>query len=296
MWQSVVISDAEGQHPNGESVFVRQLAAIKSAIAYACRRAAFRGADAEDFGSYVMVKLIENDYAVVRKFEGRCTFAAYASVVVQRLLLDYRIHLWGKWHASAEAKRLGEVGMAVESMLVRDGLTLAEAVPALQRRWPELKQEDVESILTRLPSRTVRPRTVALEDAGDVAHATGADEAVFETRRQDVAGKIAAVVREAIASYGEEERLIFRMRFESAMSIADISRLLATPQKPLYRKVQHLLMDLRARLCAAGVDAADAEDVLASRGVELDFGFVAGNSEIGPSTIIESGEREGEES
>src|SRR5256885_9925743 len=49
-------------------------------------RAFLSGADAEDFGSFVKLKLIENDYAALRKFEHRCSFAAYISVVVQRLL------------------------------------------------------------------------------------------------------------------------------------------------------------------------------------------------------------------
>src|SRR5205085_8638364 len=79
---------------------------IERVIRFTARRQRLDETDAEDFASIVKLKLIENDYAVIRKFEGRSNFSTFITVVVQRMLLDYRIHYWGKWHASAEAKRL----------------------------------------------------------------------------------------------------------------------------------------------------------------------------------------------
>ena len=57
-----------------EALFLAELETTERAIRFACRRASFFGADAEDFGSYVKLKLIENDYGVIRKFEGRQRF------------------------------------------------------------------------------------------------------------------------------------------------------------------------------------------------------------------------------
>ena len=259
--------------PHEEAFFLEQLDVIERAIGFACRRAFLTGADAEDFASYVKLKLIEDDYAVLRKFERRCSFASYISVIVQRLLLDYRVHLWGKWHASAEAKRLGEPAVAIESMMLRDGMTIAEALPSLRRRWPALTENTVEGILTRLPSRMMRPRAVDFELAYDVASADGIEETSSPAMRIDLAGRIAVIVRETMRSYSDQERLLLRFRFERGLSIAEISRLLAVEQKPLYRRLQRLLNDLRSRLRRCGIDADDVEEVIGSRGVGFDFGF-----------------------
>jgi RNA polymerase sigma factor (sigma-70 family) len=276
------------QPSDGEALFLLRLASIERAIAFACHRASLRGADAEDFGSFVKLKLIESSYAVLHKFEGRCNFASYISIVVQRLLLDYRIRMWGKWHASAEAKRLGETAVAVEAMLLRDGWTIAEALPALRRRWPDVTEEMIESFLSRLPKRAARPRAVAVEMADEVAGETGADRVTFEKDRAEVARRLAAVVREALESHGEEDRLLFRLRFEVGLSIAEISRMLKTEQKPLYRRLQRLLRDLRERVETEGFDATDVEEILGSRSIDLDFGFGMGSPRFRPSKETES--------
>jgi hypothetical protein len=122
-------SDSQLDAGDAEQRFLAELTTIERAISFTCRRAGFLHADAEDFSSYVMVRLIENEYAIVRKYEHRCNFAGYIGVVVQRMLLDYRIHFWGKFHTSAEAKRLGAAAVALESLLFRDELSIDKRFP-----------------------------------------------------------------------------------------------------------------------------------------------------------------------
>ena len=68
----------------------------------------------------VKLRLVENDYAVLRAYEARSKFETFISIVVQRMALDFRIHMWGKWHASAEAKRLGPLAIRLEELLLRN--------------------------------------------------------------------------------------------------------------------------------------------------------------------------------
>jgi RNA polymerase sigma factor (sigma-70 family) len=280
-------SEAYTSPSSGEATFLAELPTIERAIRFTCWRASLIGADIEDFGSWVKLKLIENDYATLRKFERRCSFAAYIGIVVQRLLLDYRVHLWGKWHASAEAKRLGDVAVAIESHLVRDGLSIADALPALRRHWPDLTEQYVYEIAARLPSRHLRARAVELDLADDVVSPSGIQETALERDRTDLAARIAAIVHEALDAYDEDDRLLLRLRFQSDISIADIARMLAVEQKPLYRRLQRLLADLRARLRRQNIDADDVETVIGSGGIGVDLGFEEGTPPPCPSNETE---------
>ncbi|HJQ35985.1 MAG TPA: sigma-70 family RNA polymerase sigma factor [Thermoanaerobaculia bacterium] len=259
----------------GERLFLEQLQTIERAIRYACWRGSLADEDAEDFASYVKLKLIENDYAMIRSYEQRARFGAFISVVVQRLLLDYRIAQWGKFHASAAAKRMGDKAVTIEAMLVRDSRTLDEILPALLRRWPDLSRETVEQIARQLPSRATRTRTVELDAMGDtidVWSAVSGDHHILAADRAEIAKRIETVIRTTLHEMDEHDRLLFRLRFESTMSVAEISRMLRIEQKPLYRRLQRLLQTLRARLEAVGVTAADADELTTNR-TDLDFGF-----------------------
>lgn len=258
-----------------ETLFLAELATINRAIRFACFRAGLGVDEAEDFASHVRVKLIEDDYAVLRKYEERSTFAAFVSIVIQRLLLDYRVSQWGKWHASSRAQRLGDVAVTLEMMLHRDGRTIDEAFPALKRRWPALTREEVDRLAEQLPPRTRRPRPVSLELAGGalLSRADAVTAAAFASDRRALSRRIAEVVRSVIRDFADDDRLICRLRFEGGMSVAAISRALGIEQKPIYRRVRKCLLVLRKQLEREGICADDVENVLASRDTELDFGF-----------------------
>ncbi|HVG25348.1 MAG TPA: sigma-70 family RNA polymerase sigma factor [Thermoanaerobaculia bacterium] len=267
-------------------LFLEQLDTIEGAIRFACRRAMMRDDEADDFASAVKLKLIDHDYAIIRKHDPASSFKAYIGVVVQRLLLDYRIACWGKWHASAEAKRLGDAAVMIEAMLYRDGRAIDEIIPLLLQRWPYLTRARIDAIARSLPQRTRRPRTVEIELA---AETVGADQlsvqdAAFEADRAELSDRIARVIRETTAGLEERDRLVFRLHFEGGMSVAEISRTLHVEQKPLYRKLQRALAKMRARLEAAGIAAEDVNELLAGPGTDLDFGFSGGSALPRPSS------------
>lgn len=269
------LSEVTDSQASGEALFLAQLPTIDRVIRFACWRGSLEGADAEDFASWVKLKLIESDYAALRQFAHRCSFAAYISIVVQRLLLDYRVHLWGKWHPSTEAKHIGEVGVAIELILVRDGIAVEDAIPVLRRDWPDLTEQRVREIAARLPKRFLRPRAVELAKADDVASPCRVSETSFETDRANLAEEVGAVVREAFEEYSEDDRLLLRLHFHSGTSIADVARMLVVEQKPLYRRLRRLLADLRTRLKRRSIDASDLDDIIGHGRIGVDFGFEA---------------------
>src|SRR5947199_2118510 len=140
-----------------DQLFLKSLPLIRKIIAFASRRSRFRPQDAEDFSSWVMEKLIEDDYGVLRQFQGRCSLATYLSTVIQRLALDFRNHLWGKWRPSADAERLGKLAVRLEELLVRDEYTFDQACQILRiNEGVGLTVAELDDLRAKLPPRTGR--------------------------------------------------------------------------------------------------------------------------------------------
>jgi len=262
---------------NAAELFEVNLALIDRVIATVCRHARLVNADAEDFASSVKIALIEDDYAVLRRFSGRSTFAAYLAVVVQNLLLDQRTHALGRWRPSREAERLGEAGVLLETLLLRDRRSLDEALPIVQRLDAALTREHAAAMAERFPQRTLRPRAVELEEEVPVAAPEATDDRVIDADRRRLSADASRAMRKTMAALPSEDAMILRFRFGSGMSIADISRMLRLPQRPLYRRLEALLERLRAALDAAGLDSRDLT-ALIGEAHEMDFGLAEGKT------------------
>src|SRR5258708_2977492 len=121
--------------PSCADLFISHLDLIDRVTGFVCAGDHVSSGDAEDFGSFVKLKFVESDYAVLTKFEGRSSLRTYLTIVIQRLFLDYRISAWGKWRPSAEAKRGGALAMFLEQLLARDGHTFDGACPLLAPKY-----------------------------------------------------------------------------------------------------------------------------------------------------------------
>ena len=249
------------------------LAAVRSAVAFACRRYGLDAEDAEEFASIVNLALVDRDYAVLRAWESRSSFRTYISIVVQRLALDYRIQTWGKWHASAEAKRLGALAVELEKLLVRDGRSLDEAVVSLERNYADVTRKSLQALADRFPERAPKRRRVDLEEADSVAvtHANAVEERVLQSERRSASERLSILVTREIADLPEQDRLVLQLRFEGGMTVAEIARSLRIDQKLLYRRIDHCMRELRARLERSGVASRDVLDLIGRDETVLDF-------------------------
>jgi RNA polymerase sigma factor for flagellar operon FliA len=196
--------------------------------------------------------------------------------VVQRFAIDFRIHEWGKWHASAEAKRLGEVAVNLERLLHREGRTLDEATTILG-----VPRQSLEPLAARLPIRSPRRREVELEAAATLAASSDPAERAHDLDRERASQRISDVVASFVGKMPEEERLIVQLRFENGMTVAQIARALQLDQKLLYRRIERHMRDLREELVRAGVGAPEALDLIGRDNIALDFRL--GNPPARPS-------------
>jgi RNA polymerase sigma factor (sigma-70 family) len=264
---------------NAAELFEKNLALIDNVVGVVCRRAHIFGADAEDFESQVKLALIEDDYGILRKYEGRASLGAFLSIVIQRLLYDQRTRALGRWHASREAERLGGPGVLLEKLIRRDGRSLDEAFPLLKSIDPSLTREQVAGMASRLPERAGRPRFVALDEEVEIAAPDSAEGLAVEAERRSVARSTTGVIRDTLARMNEEDRMIIRFHFGSSMGIASISRMLRLPQRPLYRRLEAILQRMRSALALAGIEGRDLAELIGAATADMDFGLEDGKSD-----------------
>jgi RNA polymerase sigma factor (sigma-70 family) len=255
---------------NAEELFLANVPTIDRIAAFICRRHHVAD-DAEEFAAQVKLDLIERNYEIVRKFEGRATFSTYLTTVMHRLFYQDRVREWGKWRPSAEAKRLGDGAIALEKLLTRDGFTFGEAVRKMTADG-ERSVAELEAIHLRLPPRQSRPMLVSEDSVSDVASSVSAEDSLESHDREQSARAAVRVLDEVIATFDPEDRLILQLRFWHARRVADIATDLHLDQKKTYKRIDKLLARLRGALERAGLSRSIIEDVVTHGDHEIHLG------------------------
>jgi hypothetical protein len=80
----------------------------------------------------------------------------------------------------------------------------------------------------------------------------------------------------AIGELPPQDRLILRLRFDEALSVAEVAKMMRLEQKPLYRRLERLLAALRRRLEADGVRGDELARAFATHGFDPGAGENAG--------------------
>ncbi len=236
-----------------DQLLVSELPRIEAVIASVCRRHRCRPEEAEEFASEVKLKLVADNYAVLRKFEGRANLKTYLTIVVQNYFKDYCDHLWGKWRKSAEAKRLGPVAEKLEELL-RDGYGFEEACQVLRTNHKvALSPAELTEMAGRLPPR--RPRRFEGEESLVVLAdgQPGPEERMVLAERSAAWRRLAGALKRAVEALSDLDRLIVRLDFEEDFSLADIARTLRLDDKGIYRQRTRILKELGAALRQQGV-------------------------------------------
>jgi RNA polymerase sigma factor (sigma-70 family) len=264
-------------------LLLANLPLIRELVGFIAHRYRLSAAHAEELESFVRLKVLDNDYAIIARWRRTCSFRTYLTVVVQRLFLDYCNHVWGKWRPSAVAARLGPLAQALEEQLYREGLSFDEACTVLGERRGATRAE-LLALFEKLPRRGRQPRLQPLDpDLGMPSPLpTPEEDALQHADEAAVTRAIAASLRRLPAG----DRLLLRLRFSQGMSVTAIARGLNQPPRRLFRKFDGIMAKLRRELLDAGFDRKEVAKVLAGR-PNLDFGLQApeGESESDATAI-----------
>ena len=250
---------------NRQAAFLANLETIKRIIGVICRRNLVPAADQEDFESYANMRLIENDYAVFAKFQGRSHLTTYLNTVIVNYFHDYRASRWGRWRPSAEARRLGPVALRLETLIYRDHCTIRQAIQIMRSQGGELPEDkELYRLAARLPART-KPVEVDPALVATVTPAEDDPETDFiEIEIQRARARASEAIEAAVKSLPEEDAVILRLHFFEGMTVANIARMLQTEQKPLYGRIVKIKARLMGELEKRGINREFLRDILGS--------------------------------
>lgn len=279
---------------DAERLFLESLPRIEAIVRSICRRQGWHGDDAEEFSAHVKLKLIEDDYARLRKFRDQAKLSTYLTTCVQNLFRDFRIARWGKWRPSAAARDLGVAAVELEILIHRDGRSVDEAVAHVSRHGTvRLAPRRLYELAELLPVRGSRSH----EDDGALASLPAveqSDERLDTIDRRSTASRLGRALQATLRELDEEDRAILKMHFWDGFTVRRIADTLHLPQRPLYRRVERVLRDLRGGLSAAGLDGGDVDRIVGRvEGMQVRLGDSVFSAEKNENSAPGPSSREG---
>jgi RNA polymerase sigma factor for flagellar operon FliA len=260
---------------NLEQLFLDNLGVIDQVVRFVARRNGLMPDEAEELSSSIKLKIIEDDYEVLRKFQQRSSLRTFLTAVVQRHFLDQRIAKWGRWRPSVLARRLGPAIVLLDQLITRDGLPVDEAVERVQAQCDDSPSlEELTAIASQLPARS-RRQFVGEEALQNLPGGESADRGVVESEARDDAERADRALAATLAGLENEDRLILRLRFQQGLQIAQIARVTGLEQKPLYRRLELLMQRLRRELEARGISREHVAAVVGHEGGSFASSFTA---------------------
>jgi len=244
---------------NYERLFLEHLSTIERVARNTARRRRLPASEHEDFVSLVRLKLIDDNYRVLRDFKGQSSLRTYLTTVIVRQLLDYQNARWGRWRPSARARMLGQTAARLEQLTHRDGHSLEEANQILRvnDRVPESEAElyALSSQLSRPPSTT----EADIETALQVPSPAPSVDALIALRRDEET--VLAIVTSSLKGMPTRDRLLLSLHFGRGVPVADVAKALGLSKATAYRTIKRALRHCRGALQAAGFDERRVRDV-----------------------------------
>ena len=265
------LPDPTDSRETWERFFVSCLSMIDSIVLAVARRHRLCAADAADLASVIRLRIIADDYAILRKFQRRSSLRTYLAVVIQRVFLDEQIAKRGKWRPSQRARRQGPTAVLFERLTARDGLTFDEACAALEiDHGLTLPRGVLEDLFGRGRRRTSIRRFSPIDQQLEELPATceAPDEGVERKERAGLVRRARTSLARALATLDVQDRRIIRLRFVSGFSVADVAKLTGLKQKPLYARCDRLLRMLRTRLESDGIIGREIRQAIEGPGAD----------------------------
>lgn len=237
---------------NHQRLLLDHLDLVEQIVRTTARRRHLSGVEQEDFASYVSLRLVEDDYAILRKFQNRSSLWTYLAAVIERLSLDFCVERWGRWRPSKMAEKLGGVAVVLERLVTRDGHTLEEAIEIVRTHHATgLSDRDLHAMWQQLPSRG-KTTEVGEEAAESTRAPESADAGIENAARQQEVDRLQRALQEAFEALAKQDRVILALRYDQDLSVAQISGVTSASAPTIHRRLDRSLRQLRQAILDAG--------------------------------------------
>jgi RNA polymerase sigma factor (sigma-70 family) len=226
------------------------------------RRRHLSATEREDFASFVNMRFVEDDYAILRKFQNRSSLWTYLAAVIERMSLDFCAEKWGRWRPSAMAERLGPVAVVLERLVTRDSHTIDEAIEIVRTNHDVgLSYAELRKIWEQLPAR-VRTTEVGEEAAAGISSNDTAENTIEETDRLANIERLQRALQAAFEQIATQDRVVIALRFDQDMSMVEIAGLTGVSVPTLHRRLDKSVKQLRLALSQSGFDPREVANLI----------------------------------
>ena len=252
-----------------QRLLLDQLDLINQIVRTVGRRRHLSATEMEDFASFVHLRLVDDNYAILRKFQNRSTLWTYLAAVIERLSLDYCAEKWGRWRPSAMAERLGPVAVVLDRLVNRDSHTVEEAIQIVRTNHNAgLTYEELRRIWEQLPLR-LRTTEVGEEAAEVLSSNDSSESAVDDADRQQDIDRLQRVLHAAFAQIAAKDRVLIALRFDQDLSMVEIAKLTGSSVPTLHRRLDKSVKQLRLALTHAGFDPREVANLIGHPSIAL---------------------------
>ncbi len=259
---------------HGEELFSQRSHQIEGIVRTVAAQHRLSADDRQELHSLVMLKMVRDDFAVLRRFQGKSRWGTYLTVITQRVLLDHRVKEWGRWRPCAKARRLGPAAVELDRRINRDGLEAADAVRELSSRGGGETVAELERLAEQIPRRWRRRFLRGDTHLEILAGREQADLRVVAAERRRAAGNLKAALAGVLRDLPDHERDLLGLRFGRGWTVRRIAANRNLEERPLYRRFEHILRRLRRRLQRAGLRWKDVAVVLDGPDLDLELGLL----------------------
>jgi len=226
------------------------------------RRRGVSREDAEDFAQDALLKVMDNDHAVLRKFRNDSSMATYLASVVSFYFKDWTNSRWGKYRTPKPVGRLGEPAITLHRSMVRDGLSFAEACEKLRTEHRfALTDAELAEIAAKLPIK-FRHQIESADALTNVAAPDTADHIIVDQEKLALRQRIYEILQRWRAGLTEQDALIVAYWIDDGLKFVELAKLVGIPQKKVYERVDTLRKQLRRLLKDGGIDGSTIRDLL----------------------------------
>jgi RNA polymerase sigma factor (sigma-70 family) len=252
-----------------QRLLIDHLDLIRQIVRTTGRRRHLSATEREDFASFVNLRLVEDNYAILRKFQNRSKLRTYLIVVIDRLSLDFCAEAWGRWRHSAKAEKLGHVAVLLERLVARDGYSIEEAMEIARTHHDvELSFAAMRRLWDQLPLR-MRTTEVGEEAAAGISTHESSDVTVEDAERRARVAQVQQVLRSAFEQIAAQDRVVIALSFDEELPIVEIAKLTGISVPTLHRRLNKSLKQLRASLTRSGLDRRDIADLIGHPSIAL---------------------------